>query len=253
MPEHSEGLHKKVSSIFSGVPIPKSNGLLQASDAPEPDHTECAPSKPDHTPPEPSARLTQTHDAPHTQKSISPPPKPPSSKLPKSFAVNQLGTLINFQQTWEKIKDRLFAPKPGVSASKQITMVVMVPVLFVIIIVVFTRLFSRPSPQKTRPETSGTPAAVAIPDKRTDWQIPEPYPENLRDPMQIGSTAVESVSTAGLIVRGIAYSKDSPFAIIGSQIVKEGDKVLGATVIKINTDSVEFEINGERRIQKVQQ
>ena len=131
----------------------------------------------------------------------------------------------------------------------------MIPVLFIIMIVVFRKLFYKPSAKKTEPVASQPVSIAVASDNKTDWQIPEPYPTGLRDPMQFGSsgTANTDTDTSGPIeLKGIAYSEDSPFAIIGNQILREGDKIFDATIIKINRDSVEFEINGERKIQKVQ-
>ena len=39
MAKHRPGLHKEISSIFGGVPIPKSDGTPQPSSEPEPDLT----------------------------------------------------------------------------------------------------------------------------------------------------------------------------------------------------------------------
>ena len=59
------------------------------------------------------------------------------------------------------------------------------------------------------------------------------------------------------VVRGIVYDLDNPAkscAIIGPEgrIVRIGDTVNGATVIKINKDSVEFEKEGKKYTQTVQ-
>ena len=55
-----------------------------------------------------------------------------------------------------------------------------------------------------------------------------------------------------LVVNGIIYSLENPSAVVANQIVYEGDKVLGAAIVKINRDSVEFEMNGNKWTQKVQ-
>ena len=83
-------------------------------------------------------------------------------------------------------------------------------------------------------------------------RVPMPRPKSLRDPMQFGSAASEQDKNEKLIVKGIVYCEDDPSAVIGSQIVHEGDEVTGATVVKISEDSVEFEKNGKRWTQKVQ-
>jgi hypothetical protein len=105
------------------------------------------------------------------------------------------------------------------------------------------------------PGTSGPiKTAVTGLDSKVDQQVPESYPAMLRDPMRFGpvTTQTSRAEAAGLIVRGIVYSKDNPSAVIGDQILHQGDKVLGAVIIKINEDSVEFEANGKKWTQKVQ-
>jgi len=55
-----------------------------------------------------------------------------------------------------------------------------------------------------------------------------------------------------LIVKGILVSIDRSSAVVDTQIVYEGDKVSGATIVKINKSSVEFEKDGKRWEQGVQ-
>ncbi|MHC4913693.1 MAG: general secretion pathway protein GspB, partial [Planctomycetota bacterium] len=124
-------------------------------------------------------------------------------------------------------------------------------VLFVIMIFVFTRVFSTPSHVAAQPAGSGPTGALASP-KDIDWEIPEPYPETLRDPMQIGSTGTTEVQTSELVVKGIVYSEDDPSAVVGNQIVHEGDEIMGATVVKINSDSVVFRMNDKEWTQEVE-
>jgi len=119
------------------------------------------------------------------------------------------------------------------------------------LISMFIRVFSTPSQKIFRTKTFGPTKAAASTDSKTDWQAPEPYPTTLRDPMQFGSVTTQT-ETGGLIVKGIVYSKDNPTAVIGNQIVHEGDKVLDVAIIKINENSVEFEANNKRWTQKVQ-
>jgi hypothetical protein len=57
----------------------------------------------------------------------------------------------------------------------------------------------------------------------------------------------------GLIVKGIVYSEDKPSAVIDSQIVHQGEKIGGVTVVKINKNNVEFEVDGKTWTQEVQQ
>ncbi|MHC4426796.1 MAG: hypothetical protein ACYSYV_11975, partial [Planctomycetota bacterium] len=48
------------------------------------------------------------------------------------------------------------------------------------------------------------------------------------------------------LVTGIARSDDRSSAIIGTQIVREGQSIHGIKVVKIHKDKVEFEKNGKR-------
>ena len=62
----------------------------------------------------------------------------------------------------------------------------------------------------------------------------------------------EKIETPRLVVMGIAYSEDRRFAVIGKRTVQEGDEILGATVVRINRSSVEFEMDGKRWTQEVE-
>ena len=52
-------------------------------------------------------------------------------------------------------------------------------------------------------------------------------------------------SNKQLKITGILYS-DNPAVIVDGEIVKEGDMINGAKVIKIHRDKVEFEKDGEK-------
>jgi len=54
------------------------------------------------------------------------------------------------------------------------------------------------------------------------------------------------------LVTGILYSEDKPSAVIGNRIVYEGDTLHGINVVKIYKDKVEFEKNGQRWTQPVE-
>jgi hypothetical protein len=77
--------------------------------------------------------------------------------------------------------------------------------------------------------------------------------------MRPGSATITQTETEGsetdkitrLTIKSIVYSEDNPSAVIGSRIVHEGEKVLGATVVKINKDSVEFEAGGKKWKQNI--
>jgi len=259
MGKRSAGLHKQVSEIFDGVPLPKSNGTQRPSGAPTPERPNYErPRERDKEPletpasPKPPAPSHLTHKTPKPpqQQPKEVPPKVAPAKQPDTGATIKTAKQLPWQQTWEQITKRLFATEPGVSSTKQKTMVILVPVLFIVLIFMFTRVLSTPSHQIPTPKSSVPANAVAASDK-VDWRISEPYPTNLRNPMRFGSATAQA-EAGGLIVKGIVYSKDNPSAVIGSRIVYEGDEVLGVTVVKINENSVDFESNDKRWTQKVQ-
>ena len=277
MPKYKAGLHKEISSIFDGVPMPKDNDVPCPPDVPTPEHPDYegrpkqdpALRQPDEgrsgglqswkksengiqspAPPKVPAPSQSTAPAPKPQQPQLSPPQAAAPKKPRAATINA-PRQIPGQQVLEQIKNKLFAPKPGVSAARQKTIVILIPVLFVILIFVFIRAFSTPSRATATTVELGPTKAVAAPIK-IDWQIPAPYSATFRDPMQFDLATITQGGTGRLIVKGIVYSDDKPTAVIGTQIVHEGDKVLGATVVKINKDSVEFKMNGEKWTQKVQ-
>jgi hypothetical protein len=256
MLKYKAGLHKEVSAIFNGVSLPKNDGAQQPSAVPAPAHQDYGAPKPPA--PEPPAQklpapshMTPTKPKPE-QLPLQSPPKTVPAKQPKAdTAIKVAGRQIPWRRTLEQIKNKLFATKPGVITTKQKMMVILAPVLFVVLIFVFIRAFSTPSRKITGPGTSGPVKDAAGSDSKVDWQVPNPYPTTLRDPMQF-SSATSQTGTGELIVKGIIYSKDKPSAVIGDQIVHQGDKILDVVITKINENSVEFEANSKKWIQNVQ-
>jgi len=247
--KHNAGLHKEVSAIFGGVPVPKDSGAQQPSPGPGPRHTGSVPSKS----PIPGSQISPM---PKPQRPTQSPPKAALPKQPKADAAIKTARQIAWQQTWQRVKDKLFASKSGLSTTRQKAMVVLVPVLSIALIFVLSRVLGTPSPRTTRAVSFGPTNAVVTSVHEIDWQIPAPYPTTLRDPMQVASatttTTTAQIEPGGLIVKGIVYSEDDPSAVIGTKIVHEGDEVSGVTVVKINKDNVEFKMNDRRWTQKVQ-
>jgi len=265
MAKRREGLHKEVSAIFDGVPIPKSNGAPQPAGAPTPGAT-------GHVLPKlPTAPRQLTPSTPKPPQPAETPPAPklrePGQLLPKAAPAKRIEAdaavkpkrqirgreIPQWQRALEQIKTKLFTPKPGVSAIRQKAIVILAPALFIVMIFVFIQVLSGPSPMTSMGQGFGPTNPIGGSNNKIDWQIPERYPTTLRDPMQFGSVTVAQAGTSGLTVRAIVYSRDDPVALISRRRVHEGDKVLGATVVKINEGSVEFEMNGKRWTQRVQQ
>ncbi len=249
MEKFKAGLHKKISAIFDGVTMQQNGGDSQ------PAHTSIPAfgrEQNDEVRAKPVVLPSASPSVPKHQQS-SQPTNAPLPKRSKPVDIVKPSGQIPLQQIWQRISGKLFAAKPGVDANRQKIMVVLIPVLFIIFIIVLTRVLSGHVPKAAVAQNgSAAKAATALPDK-VDWQIPKPYPANLRNPMQKGSSLSATGAQGGeLAVRGILYSQDKPSAVIGSQIVHEGEKVSGATVQKINKDSVEFEMDGKKWIQQIQ-
>jgi hypothetical protein len=255
MLKYKAGLHKEVSAIFNGVSLPKNDDAQRPSAVPAPAHQDSGAPKPPA--PEPPAQklpvpshMTPTKPKPE-QMPLQSPPEAAPAKQPKAYTAIKAAGQTPWRRTLEQIKNKLLATKLAVTTTKQKITVILAPVLFVVLIFVFIRAFSSPSQKITGPGTSGQVKAAAGPDSKVGWQLPSPYPATLRDPMQF-SSATSQTGTGELIVKGIVYSEDNPSAVIGDQIVHQGDKILDVIILKINENSVEFETNGKKWMQNVQ-
>ena len=193
MGKRSAGLHKRVWAIFDGVPLPKDDGAEQTLAAPTPERPdyERHPKRDKEreessAPPKPPAPSHLTPTTPKPRQAVQLPPKAAPAKQPATNAAIKSLKQIPWQQKWEQISGKLFAPKQGVSNTKQKATVILVPVLFIVLIFVFSRVLSTSSHKIAKAQNFGPTGTVGGSDK-IDWQIPDPYPTTLRDPMQFGS------------------------------------------------------------------
>jgi hypothetical protein len=163
----------------------------------------------------------------------------------------------------QRINNKLFASESGAGSPRQKVMMVSIPILIIVLIFAFRQVLST-SPEKSKGATSedDAPAVKADSGSEIDWKIPEPLPEIMRDPAQFlgqnDTTPIEvpdqpaPIDHTKLIkLGGIMYSQDKSSAIINGRIVSVGDIVSGITVLKINKDSVEFELDDHKWTQKV--
>jgi hypothetical protein len=256
MAKRKAGLHKKVSSIFDGAPLPAQEKTEQTTAPPQ------APVSPSPPPP-----------APRTE-----PPKPPAPR-PAPVVKKKSRPEIETKPFWKRERKR-FGREPDVDKSKQKKMGVLLLVLTIVFVVVlFQQFYSSRQPKKVE-GTSGLQSQsvglhdsahskVTIDDSLINWKIPEPYPTDLRDPMHVPTEVVAPTSQPieaepgsgvvrvaiikdSIVVKSILYSEESSSAVVGDEIVREGQIVLGAKVIRINPYSVEFEVNGERFLKSLQ-
>jgi hypothetical protein len=264
------GLQKNISSIFGEAPIAKKNNAIQI---PIERHLHSAESDSDNNlpddkvnseqiavpnvglaepsaPTEPAADMAET-SAPQKPAIPEEPETPAMQSEPQVIAAAPQKTSRPWQEILQKTKRKLFEPKPGVSGTRQKTMAIMVLLLLIVFVFNFGRLIIAPS-QKTKKSSTVTQTDPHTKsENEIKWTVPKPYPQQLRDPMKPASTMRSENSSGELTVKGIVFS-DNPSAVIDGQIVHEGDVIIGATVLKINEGSVEFEKDNKRWKQTVQ-
>ena len=260
MAKRKGGLHKKVSSIFDGVPIPQDSA-----------------SGPVHSSDDEGSESAQHRSTPSSSH----------ANQPRMYSGETLGGRASGDGRGAgfigRFKKKLFTTSAGVSAGRQKFMVILMLVLAVVFVVKIYPLFkSSPTPKGlSKPPITksyvkpvqGTPVvkdAVSIKDTgvvkiaEIDWQRPEVYPAELRDVMYVKEDNVikPGESKADIfVVESILAGKTKRSAVIGirrggnpenveqSRILKEGESAFGATVVTISTekDSVELEkVDGER-------
>ncbi|HUT28318.1 MAG TPA: hypothetical protein VMX13_00895 [Sedimentisphaerales bacterium] len=265
MGKQKRGLHKEITSIFDGVPVPKDPGTSQSppSSAPErggQEHRPMYARKQVQMPVFPGPAVEQAN----VSEVSRPQPAPESS--PKAVPIErpQVGIILKsgggnlLERTYQLVRAKLFASKATEGAGRKKAAVALAPVLLVVLIVVLGKVLPGPKGGHEVVVNPAFSAAAGGSELQIDWQIPEPYPQTLRDPMQFGSVTRPQPGPDGqegtdgqLVVTGIVYSKDNPTAVIGTQIVHINDEISGVTVAEISEDSVVFEKDGKRWTQKV--
>jgi hypothetical protein len=256
MPKGKAGLHKQVSSIFTGVPVPTTEDKDAEQASPTETKEQPTYGPPSHLSGTTMKEVLQSKLAP--QKDI--PTEKPKAEEKKAAQVQKPVKIQSsgpsaLEQAVQRIKDKLFAPQAGVNPVRQKAMVVLVPVMFIGMVLAFLKVLGggpgeTPGPKVITPSNTIVAASSTI-----DWKIPDLYPTTLRDPMQFKKEVVVTPTgttdkTEEIVIKGILYDEENPSVIIGIDILHEGDKVLGATIVKINKDNVEFEMNGKKWTQK---
>jgi hypothetical protein len=254
MPKGKAGLHKQVSSIFTGVPVPTKDNAGQATSTETKQQPTYGP--PSHLSGTTMKEVLQSKLAP--QKDV-PTEKPEAAEkkaapVQKPVKIKSSGPSA-LGQAMQRIKDRLFAPQAGVNPARQKAMVVLVPVMFIGMLLAFYKMLGGGPGETTGPKVITPSNTIAAASSTIDWKIPDLYPTTLRDPMQFKKEVVTPTDnnpdkTEKITIKGILYDEENPSVIIGIDILHEGDKVSGATIVKINRDNVEFEMNGKKWTQK---
>jgi len=154
-------------------------------------------------------------------------------KIKSNINVEKFKTL-----NLEKIKENCILPVTGVLS-----------LIILITAINLMGLFSQGNMTASSVDSSQAASAQGY-QTRIFWEASPKVPDEFRDITRLGSIRRYE---GKLIVKGILYSKDKASAIIGKGIVHVGDIVMGAKVVDIERDFVEFEMNGKRWRQKVEQ
>ncbi|HUV66219.1 MAG TPA: hypothetical protein VMW24_20170 [Sedimentisphaerales bacterium] len=249
MAKKRTGLQSNIASIFSGVPIPKKG---QPGTPAKPDGSD----RPKLPAPQPRVPAPPSSVPPGIKPLVQPIPEIPSARVPPAMAperkISQVPSKIRRRK-----KARASGPGEGVSSTRQKVSIALVLILSVLLFVVLAKPFGAPRSGPVAPDNIGPAVANVLPraNVKIDWPVPDLYPADLRDPMASGTQEEIVPQTPNvLIVKGITYSEERRFAVIGTQTVQEGDTVEGTDIkiIRINPDNVEFEKDGERWTQKVE-
>lgn len=155
-----------------------------------------------------------------------------------------------------KVKRRI--SRSSVQQKRQRMMLVLVIVLSIVLVFLLFKPFSLISRDTDQPVIDEPTAAnlalgADIEVVTIDWPVPPDYPAELHDPMELDAVAQVQPQTFKPVVKGITTSNEGqPLAVIGTELVREGEEIFGITVIKINRSDVVFEKDGERWSQEVQ-
>ena len=108
------------------------------------------------------------------------------------------------------------------------------------------------SPGSANAKTGQKDVEITV-KKEVTWVKPLVIPEDMRDPMSdspsqnlVDETEKPKQDYSKFVVTGIVQGTKGNSAIVSSKVLFEGEEIFGATVVKINNDSVEFEMDGQK-------
>ncbi len=250
MQKNKGGLHKDIASIFDGVHLPgqeNTQDCPSSAPEPQPQHSIYAPECAEHRNAYSSGSKNAQTSAPVKQQPKSKPASPEAILRPASLGAQKSSQPSVLSQWFKQLKIKMVTLSGA--DSKQKKMIALIPVLTVILLVVlFKAIGSGPSGQvATSPVKPSAAIAQQSKPAEIQWKIPQTYEDIQRDPMKMEKKPIAAVNETGdILVKGIVFSNDNPTAVIGTEIYHEGSEIAGATIIKINPDSVEFEKDGRR-------
>lgn len=239
------GLHKKISSIFDGVPIPGSaagNPSVPSNAAGLTGRGGGEPSTPSPASAEgASGSLPVVMDRGN-------PVRPDSLTPDRNANTSRKGLFKNLGRG---------AMGSGKRPTGKIAMVggLMIVLGLVLVMVLRQPIASKAGQAPADPEKN--PAIAKKAAENPAWSMPEQYPTGLRDPMVLveASKPVEETPEVKkqdlFVIKGVVLGARGNTAIVGSEIVLVGDQIQGAKVVRIDRGEVEFEKDGQRWVQTV--
>lgn len=264
------GLHKQIASIFDGVPVPENRD--SASEQPAGQHEIAEPGV--------TVPLEVAQSAPRAVAQVQPEGAGKTDTYARTPAVTTMRPRALPKKICQpqkpkgpgltdQMKKAVYGSKSGQVDPRQKKMTVMVGVLAAVFGVVMFFSFGgvgQTGSTETAQETvASETSAQGKKDIVENWKVPEPVPDELRDPMQPVSAEAAGNAVSGndpesgdnqesekVVVRGIVFSQNRASAIINDKIVVEGQTVSGIKVVGITRDQVEFEKDGKRWTQQVQ-
>jgi len=266
------GLHKEISSIFDGVPVPDNRSAARPHGGPGGSE----PGQAGYDSPRPPGGSLQN---PRIPSGPSPYPgfRQPAGPTGSSGRVRAGDSAsASDKNSLRQITKKLFKPKAGVSATRQKVMVLLVPILAVALILMLKNAIGPSSTSRTKPVPPKPATAISQSDTEIVWAKPEAYPSGLRDPMELtpgmkaqlkaaedakaaardqtntDPTQLQATGAGPLVVTGILYSEDNPSAVIGTRIAHIGDEIADAIIVNITKTAVEFERDGNTWTQTVE-
>ena len=237
------GLHKKISSIFDGVPIP---GSAAGTPSASPDAT---------------GWTGRGGGDPAVSGLAS--AEGVSGSLPVLMDMGspvRSGTEGPGRSASTVHKGWFKSISGGGGGKRQTGKIALVGGLMIVLGLVLVMVLWQPSAGKAG-QTPANPEKDPVAAKKAAdipvWAMPEPYPAGLRDPMVLveAPKPVEETSEVKkqtlFVIKGVVLGATSNTAIVGSEIVSVGDQIQGAKVIRIDRGEVEFEKDGQRWVQTV--
>lgn len=138
--------------------------------------------------------------------------------------------------------------------TRQTVMAILIPVLAVALLVLMRKPGNTPASMASPGLDTGMMTLDQTdPEVTIDWKVPPAYKAAGRDPMAWVPAPIVNqdnpkrpVNTRrNLVVKGILYSQDRPAVVIGTSLLHEGDEISGATIVKIERDTIEFQADGQ--------